>query len=152
MTANTVSLTAHEVSATYTSRVEAIPVRDENRIHFWPQHFGTVPQWILLEPKTFSWLDRLCADYHGDFWAFYTLPNGGAFMVPETVRDYMLFNELNGNRATVSREAAGIVACLMTYSHHASLTENDDMIAHFYRLREFALQHPESQAIFSLID
>ncbi|MFC6208703.1 antirestriction protein [Rahnella laticis] len=107
---------------------------------------------MLLEPKIFTWLDRLRADYHGDFWDFYTLPNGGAFMVPGTEQNYALFNEFNGNGATVSREAAGIVASLMTYSHHACLTEHDDMITHFYRLREYALHHRESQAIFTLID
>lgn len=40
----------------------------------------------------------------------------------------------------------------MTYSHHACLTEHDDMITHFYQLREYALHHRESQAIFTLID
>ncbi|WP_256934266.1 antirestriction protein, partial [Escherichia coli] len=28
-----------------------------------------------------------------------------------------LFNAMNGNRAEMSPEAAGIAACLMTYSH-----------------------------------
>lgn len=27
------------------------PVSDEQRIDFWPQHFGTIPQWITLEPR-----------------------------------------------------------------------------------------------------
>jgi len=135
-----------------TDAITATLLPDHLRPSFWPQHFGTVPRWILLEPKIFTWLDRLCADYHGDFWDFYTLPNGGAFMVPGTEQDYALFNELNGNDATVSREAAGIVACLMTFSHHACLTEHDDMITHFYRLREYALHHPENRAIFTLID
>lgn len=25
-------------------------VPDEQRIRFWPQHFGAIPQWITLEP------------------------------------------------------------------------------------------------------
>ena len=25
-------------------------VQDEQRISFWPQHFGSIPQWITLEP------------------------------------------------------------------------------------------------------
>lgn len=127
-------------------------VSDAQRIHFWPKYFGQVPKWALIEPQVFRWLDRLCDDYHGDFWDFYTLPNGGAFMVPGTEQDYVLFNALNGNGATVSREAAGITACLMVYSHCACSTESEAMTEHFYRLREYALQHPESRAIFSLID
>ncbi|CNJ90087.1 antirestriction ArdB family protein [Yersinia intermedia] len=80
------------------------------------------------------------------------MPNGGAFMVPGTEQDYVLLNALNGNGATISREAAGITACLMAYSHHTCRTESEEMTEHFYRLREYALQHIESNAIFSLID
>lgn len=32
-------------------------VPDEQRICFWPQHFGTIPQWITLEPHIFAWMD-----------------------------------------------------------------------------------------------
>lgn len=130
----------------------ATPVADSHRIHFWPKYFGQVPKWVLIEPQVFGWLDRWCDDYRGDFWDFYTLSNGGAFMVPGTEQDYVLLNALNGNGATVSREAAGIAACLMAYSHHACRTESEEMTEHFYRLREYALQHIESNAIFSLID
>ncbi|WP_228291753.1 antirestriction protein, partial [Klebsiella aerogenes] len=53
---------------------------DEQRVAFWPGHFGSIPQWIILEPTVFAWMDRFCADYHGGIWQFYTLSNGGAFM------------------------------------------------------------------------
>ncbi|EKN3724783.1 TPA: antirestriction protein [Yersinia enterocolitica] len=139
-------------TTTQMDTLTATPVTDSQRIHFWPDHFGKIPQWILIEPQVFGWLDRLCDDYRGDFWNYYTLSDGGAFMVPGTEQDYALFNELNGNGATVSREAAGITACLMTYSHHACRTENEFMTEHFYRLRAYALHHPESHAIFALID
>ncbi|EKN6043342.1 antirestriction protein [Yersinia enterocolitica] len=135
-----------------TGTLTATRVSDAHRIHFWPKYFSQVPKWGLIEPQVFRWLDRLCDDYHGDFWDFYTLPNGGAFMVPGTEQDYVLFNALNGNGATVSREAAGITACLMAYSHCACSAESEAMTEYFYRLREYALQHPESRAIFSLID
>ena len=103
-------------------------VPDEQRISFWPQHFGLIPQWVTLEPRVFGWMDRLCEDYCGGIWNLYTLNNGGAFMAPEPDDDddetWVLFNAMNGNRAEMSPEAAGIAACLMTYSHHACRTEN----------------------------
>lgn len=34
------------------------PVPDEQRVEFWPQHFGNIPQWITLEPQVFAWMDR----------------------------------------------------------------------------------------------
>ncbi len=68
------------------------------------------------------------------------------------VFDRILFNAMNGNRAEMSPEAAGIAACLMTYSHHACRTENYAMTVHYYRLRDYALQHPECSAIMRIID
>ncbi|OUK98207.1 hypothetical protein BZL69_06475 [Escherichia coli] len=58
---------------------------------------------------------------------------------------------MNGNRAEMSPEAAGIAACLMTYSHHACRTECYAMTVHYYRLRDYALQHPECSAIMRII-
>ncbi|KAE9824939.1 antirestriction protein, partial [Escherichia coli] len=52
----------------------------------------------------------------------------------------------------MSAEAAGIAVCLIEYSHHACRTECDAMTAHYYRLRDYALQHPEAHAILCIID
>nr|VGM56435.1 antirestriction protein [Klebsiella pneumoniae] len=143
-----------------TNTLTATLLPDEQRIDFWPQHFGSIPQWIILEPHIFAWMDRLCTDYSGGIWNFYTLSNDGAFMAPEPDGDddddddekWTLFNPMNGNGAEVSAEAAGIAACLMAYSHHAMRTECDAMTEHYYRLRDYALNHPECSAIMHIID
>ncbi|MEJ1706926.1 antirestriction protein [Escherichia coli] len=152
-TTPSVSVTA--VSENNPPQLVATLVPDEQRISFWPQHFGLIPQWVTLEPRVFGWMDRLCEDYCGGIWNLYTLNNGGAFMAPEPDDDdetWVLFNAMNGNRAEMSPEAAGIAACLMTYSHHACRTENYAMTVHYYRLRDYALQHPECSAIMRIID
>ncbi|OUK48478.1 hypothetical protein BZL31_20530 [Escherichia coli] len=81
-------------------------------------------------------MDRLCEDYCGGIWNLYTLNNGGAFMAPEPDDDddetWVLFNAMNGNRAEMSPKAAGIAACLMTYSHHACRMENYAMTVHYH--------------------
>ncbi|HAN8826634.1 antirestriction protein [Escherichia coli] len=78
-------------------------VPDEQRISFWPQHFGLIPQWVTLEPRVFGWMDRLCEDYCGGIWNLYTLNNGGAFMAPEPDDDddetWVLFNAMNGTHS-----------------------------------------------------
>ena len=134
--------------------ITASVVPDELRIGFWPQYFGSIPQWITLEPRIFAWMERLCADYHGGIWRFSTLSNGGAFMAPESEHDekWTLFNSMNGNGAELTSEAAGMVACLMAYNHHACRTECDAMTEHYYLLRDYALIHPECSAIMHLID
>lgn len=129
---------------------------DTQRLHFWPQHFSGIPRWILLEPHIFGWMDRLCEDYSGGIWNLYALSNGGAFMAPEPDGDdgekWTLFNPMNGNGGELSAEAAGIAVCMMTYSHHAMRTECDAMTEHYYRLRDYALNHAECNAIMHIID
>ena len=132
---------------------------DEQRSGFWPQHFGAIPQWITLEPHIFAWMDRFCADYCGGIWNLYALSNDGAFMAPEPDGNdddddekWTLFNPMNGNGAKMSAEAAGIAVCLIAYSHHACRTGCDAMTEHYYRLRDYALNHPECNAIMQIID
>jgi len=146
----------HQKSADEVSALTATLVPDEQRVGFWPLHFGNIPQWIILEPTAFAWMDRFCASYSGGIWQFYTLSNGGAFMAPEANEDidekWTLFNPMNGNGGELSAEAAGIAVCLMTYSHHAMRTECDAMTEHYYRLRDYALNHAECSAIMHIID
>ena len=144
----------HQKSADEVSALAATLVPDEQRVGFWPLHFGNIPQWIILEPTAFAWMDRFCASYSGGIWQFYTLSNGGAFMAPEVENDelWSLFNTMNGNGGDMSAEAAGIAVCLMAFSHHACRTECDAMTEHYYRLRDYALNHAECNAIMHIID
>ncbi|MCI3425624.1 antirestriction protein [Escherichia coli] len=108
MTTVTHNSTTPSVSVTAASgnnppQLVATLVPDEQRISFWPQHFGLIPQWVTLEPRVFGWMDRLCEDYCGGIWNLYTLNNGGAFMAPEPDDDddetWVLFNAMNGTRS-----------------------------------------------------
>ncbi|WP_227454526.1 antirestriction protein [Escherichia coli] len=100
-TTSSVSVTA--ASGNDQPQLVATIVPDEQRISFWPQHFGLIPQWVTLEPRVFGWMDRLCEDYCGGIWNLYTLNNGGAFMAPEPDDDdgenWVLFNAMNGTRS-----------------------------------------------------
>nr|AXN76061.1 Antirestriction protein klcA [Escherichia coli] len=104
-TTPSVSVTA--VSENNPPQLVATLVPDEQRISFWPQHFGLIPQWVTLEPRVFGWMDRLCEDYCGGIWNLYTLNNGGAFMAPEPDDDddetWVLFSAMNG--ITVTRNS-----------------------------------------------
>ncbi len=61
--------------------ITASVLPDELRIGFWPQHFGSIPQWITLEPRIFAWMVLLCVDYHGGIWNFSTLANAAAVVL-----------------------------------------------------------------------
>ncbi|SUG62550.1 antirestriction protein [Salmonella enterica subsp. arizonae] len=65
---------------------------------------------------------------------------------------WSLYSVMNGNSADMGPEAAGITACLLEYSHHACRTGSDLMTAHYHRLRDYALNHPECSAIMHITD
>lgn len=72
MTNNTLPLFTPSESVPIAAQLQitTTQVTDENRVSFWPQHFGNIPQWIILEPTVFAWMDRFCADYSGGIWNF----------------------------------------------------------------------------------
>ena len=62
-------------------------------------------------------MGQFCDEYTGGYWEYCTLPNGGAFIYPDLGSEKLtLFNMHNGNEASISPEAAGVVVCLMLYS------------------------------------
>lgn len=128
-------------------------VPDELRLDFWLNHFGQVKGWTTFEVVVFTTMGQFCEAYHGGWWEYCTLSNNGAFIYPDVTEEALtLFNMHNGNEAEVSCEAAGIVVCLILYSIWSFQTESEVMCDRFYQLREYALQHAESAAIFHLID
>ncbi|EQA0522125.1 antirestriction protein, partial [Escherichia coli] len=56
---NTTALSSATAPGNDQSRLVATLIPDEQRISFWPQHFGLIPQWVTLEPRVFGWMDRL---------------------------------------------------------------------------------------------
>ncbi|WP_241361221.1 antirestriction protein [Escherichia coli] len=61
---NTTALSSATAPGNNQPQLVATPVPDEQRISFWPQHFGLIPQWVTLEPRVFGWMDRLTVHYY----------------------------------------------------------------------------------------
>ncbi|ELW9226836.1 antirestriction protein [Morganella morganii] len=128
-------------------------VNSRDRSTFWRFYFSTVPDWQRLEGDIFKLMDKMCEVYHGAFWEFSMLSNGGAFIWPDMLETSLqMFNPHNGNEAELSPEAAGIAVCLMAYSIWSFKTESPVLVEYFYQLRDYAIQHPEQAQIFRLID
>jgi hypothetical protein len=45
---------------------------------------------IIGEALVFGWLDRLCIDYSGGLWDFYSLSNGGFYMAPTNEKQFKI--------------------------------------------------------------
>lgn len=121
------------------------------RLDFLPRHFGRRDM-LVVENTVYNQLRALCAQYQGGYWEFYDLSNGGCYLAPRGT-EYRLFCEGNGFEATVSADAAGIIATLHALSHLSFKFQDSTLISdHFHQLRAFALRHAEQSAIFSAID
>lgn len=128
-------------------------VSDHQRTKFWQTYFGTVKGFATFEVVIFTIMGQFCDEYTGGYWEYCTLPNGGAFICPDLGHETLtLFNMHNGNEAILSPEAAGVAVCLMLYSQWSFRTESEVLVNRFHQLRDYAIQHPETSAIFYLID
>ena len=129
--------------------IEARQVPDDARIHTLPRHFGR--HMLAVENTVYGWMHRLASDYSGGYWHFYDLSNGGFYMAPEC-EPLRLRVEGNGYDGLMSSQAAGITACLFSFSHLSFRIPDEVVTRHYYQLRDFAVEHPEAGAILAAID
>ena len=130
--------------------ITAQRVAEAERMDFLPRYAGR--RFLLVETAAFRFLEQVSPDYHGGYWHFYTLSNGGFFLVPAGPTRFRLRCDGNGFSGMVSAEAAGIVACAMALSHLSCQFEEERLVDAFYQLRDFAATHIEASAIFGALD
>jgi hypothetical protein len=107
----------------------------------------------LLEPTIFNMAGMLAAAYHGAYWDFYSLSNGGFYMAPRGLDTYDVCCE-NGFEGKLSGNALGLAACLYAYSN---LSFGGDAFAdlsatQYHLAREYMFQHQEAESIARAID
>ena len=128
-------------------------VAEEQRLHITEQLFGLhFP--LRLEPVIYNITGRLAKDYHGGYWDFYTLSNGGFYMAPDAEELFPVACD-NQWQGQLTGDALGITACLYAYSHLSmSNVVGLALICarHYHLLREYMLEHTEVVAILSAID
>ena len=108
---------------------------------------------LQIEPVVYGITERMAPEYHGGYWDFYTLSNGGFYMAPATDSIFHVICD-NYFEGDLSGDALGITACLYAYSH-LSFTEGRFgrvCACHYHRLREFMFEHPEMRAILGATD
>jgi hypothetical protein len=106
-----------------------------------------------LEPHVFTMAERLSPDYHGGYWLFYGLSNGGFYMAPDSEAIHVVRSE-NGFVGPMSSDALGVTACLYAFSHlsFGGGTFAEACAEQYHRLREYMLDHGEAGAILGAID
>ena len=124
------------------------------RLYFLPHYLGRAH--AVFQNRLFYLAKQLLEPYDGGYWEFCHLSNGGFVMALDD-DDTIAVNSPNGNSAAVDAETASIVVCLMTLSDLSFnlQTDSDELhkvITSFHALREFALEHPNSNTILKLVD
>lgn len=125
-------------------------VSERERLGFMPRLFGRY--YLLGEQLVYSWMRKLSSEYKGGYWDFYKFGNGGGYLAPRREGTFKMACAGNWFEGEVSPDAAGIIATLYALSQLANQVEDDAIIEQYYRLREFALEHPEKAAIAAAID
>lgn len=124
------------------------------RLYFLPHYLGRAH--AAFQNRLFYLAKQLLEPYDGGYWEFYHLNNGGFVMALDD-DNTITVNSPNGSSATVDAETASIVVSLMTLSDLSFnlQTDSDELhkvVTSFHALREFALEHPNSNTILKLVD
>ena len=133
-------------------------VTEVNQFDFLPALFGKLM--VHGEGYIFNLMRRMCPTYVGGQWKYFDLSNGARYMAPPDRDGELLQFKNDGNyfEDNISADAAGVIVTLIGLSHlGSSVHEHDEVLANelfenFHKLRDYALQHPESSAIFRAID
>lgn len=129
----------------------ATVVPEERRMDFLPKLLS--PTWLLRgENAIYDFMTQLSTDYGGGYWKFMERDGQPLYMAPDTDKRFRISWWGNGYEGKVSADAAGIIACLFTFSHLSMRFGSEHLADAFERLRDYVFEHPESSAILSAID
>ena len=131
-------------------KIASAVVPDELRMNVLPRYLGR--HYIIGESLVYDWAARLCSSYDGGSWHYFTLSNGGFYMVPADMGRVHVRWHLNGYNDMMGADAFGITVTLFALCHLAEKTQDDTIIDRFHQLREFAVQHVEAANILRAID
>lgn len=130
-------------------------VAERERIEVTDALFGIMYP-LKIEPAVYHIAGMMCPEqYHGGYWKFYTLSNGGFYM---GLSSDELFHatSVNGNSATVTADTLGLVCSLTAFNWLAWSKDPEQAMAcgqHFHLLRDYALSgDQELESILALID
>jgi hypothetical protein len=128
-------------------------VPEARRLTVTAELFGT---WFptRIEPVVFSFAERLSKDYKGGYWDFFTLSNGGFYMAPSGGEQFHVLCE-NQFEGDLWADAFGTTICIYAYSNLSFSSPDafsDICRDHYYKLREYMLEHPEVREILGATD
>ncbi len=123
---------------------------DKQRAMFLPRFIGnSYPEY---EQTIYDFYNKVCNDYNGGYWEFYTLSNGGFYMASTQNKIFEVEQPINYYSGKMSADAVSIGVNLYLLSDFAFRIDQEWFSKAFHYLRDYALQHAESGEILRFID
>ena len=134
--------------------ITAAVVAEDARLEFYPSFLGKY--FMAGENLLYVHADRFVKGYTGGYWNFYTLSNGGFFAALASDEKQHLVIPDNYCSEVMGAEAAGVTLTLMMLGRllcaRIPESESERLTDLYHKLRAYALEHPEAQAILTAID
>jgi len=134
--------------------ITAAIVAEDARLEFYPEFLGKY--FMAGENLLYVHANRFVQGYTGGHWNYYTLSNGGFFAALDSDQKQHLVIPLNYCSEVMSAEAAGVTLTLFMLGRllcaRIPQVEAERITELYYKLRDYAVGHPEGQAILTAID
>lgn len=134
--------------------ITACKVPEAERYLFLPEFYPGL--YMAAESLTYLVAKRYISGYCGAYWNFFKLSNGAYFMAPDEPEPVRVVVTDNYTDETMSAEAAGIVTTLYVLCQltAAQLKDGDRerYVDLWHKLRDYACQHHDREAILKAID
>ncbi|CDG16829.1 putative Antirestriction plasmid protein (modular protein) [Xenorhabdus doucetiae] len=102
---------------------------------------------MLLEHTVIKAAATLCEDYRSDQWRCRKISDKIAYAVPTRADTYTVNVDITHFEGEVSADTFGLIVTLTVLGYLTALMKQDEVAERFCDLREYALQHPQTQSI-----
>lgn len=138
------------VAVNQNSTIHKTVVPGHLRASTLPKRFPAM--FLVYESLVYRYLELFSNDYHGGYWEFVELSNGGFYMSLKSPKTFRLYVASNGFEGELSADAASVVVNLFAQCHLVNQHELDGLIDMYHALRDYACEHVEARQILKAID
>ena len=109
---------------------------DSEKLDFLPTHVGK--EFLQYENLVYTLMAKACENYSGGFWDYYSILNGGFYMLFDSDKPLRLQWSVNYFDGELSSDAASIGINFMAQNALSWETRSESSTDAFYAFREYA--------------
>lgn len=134
-------------------RIVAVAVDDEDaRLKCLTDIAGQgIIRTVRLEHAFFNAMHIFDETYHGGWWNFFKLSNGGFYVALKDDKQFHMVSP-NGFECDVNANTAGIIVSAFAYSNLSFGPNGEAFGEEYHKLSDFIFQHPEAGTIHAALD